>query len=422
MNEKYLHFIWKSKRLLTTELTTTTGEKITIKNFGDYNFDSGPDFFNGAVQLENLLHHGNIEMHVNSSDWMKHGHQFDSAYNNVILHVVYNHDLEILVNDTILPTLELKYLIDWKHFNESREKLVFQNQIPCNKQLNEVSLNTITAQLKQNTHDRLQRKANEINQLFENSGSDIHALLFRVLLRTFGGKLNGFPFLELAHQVPVYHFLRSQVEVRESIVLGLAGFLNSDLEHHYEQALKNHWNFQKHRLQLHNLASATIKFKGTRPSSFPALRLVQFAHFSASFDWSTDFWIEEPKEIVSLFMKALLVNPPSYWNEHFHIGKRKQRPLSGALTKAAAENIVINAVAPFLFWYGQKHGNIVLLNKAVELLELLPQEKNRILERWQKMIQFPDNARFGQAVLELNNQWCIPKKCLKCLIGKEVLK
>lgn len=421
MNEKYLHFIWKSKRLLTANLTTTTGEQIIIKDFGEYNFDSGPDFFNGSIQLEGLTLHGNIEMHVNSSDWMKHGHQFDSAYNNVVLHVVYNHDMEILVNGTILPTLELKYLIDWKHFNDSKRKLEFQNRIPCDQQLQDVSPKIISDQLKRNTHDRLQRKASEIDQLMEQSGLSIHELLFRFLLKTFGGKLNRFPFQELANQIPVYRFLRAPIQVRESILLGLAGFLEEDFDKKYEQELKSNWIFQKHLLQLSTLDSSSIKFKGARPSGFPALRLVQFATFSNHFDWSYDFWSQSSDEIVRSFVHALTKDPNSYWTDHYHLGRTKQKPSSGRLSKEAALNIVINAVAPFLFWYGKKYEDISLLNKAVELLELLPQEKNKIVERWQRLISYPDNARFGQAVLELNNQWCAPKKCLNCLIGKELL-
>ncbi|WP_341901914.1 DUF2851 family protein [Fluviicola taffensis] len=421
MNEKYLHFIWKSKRLLSAELTTTTGESVRIKNFGDYNFDSGPDFFNGSILLGGLLLYGNIEMHVNSSDWMKHGHQFDLAYSNVILHVVYNHDMEIVVNGSVLPTLELKYLIDWKHFNESKQKLEFQSRIPCDQQLKDVPTKIVSDQLKRNTHDRLQRKANEIEHLSENLRWSIHELLFRFLLKTFGGKLNGLPFLELANQIPVYRFLRSSMQVREAILLGLAGFLDHDFDHQYEKELKSNWTFQKHRLQLSNVDSSSFKFKGARPASFPALRLVQFAAFSNHFDWSCDFWSLEPTEIVKIFMDALTKEPTSYWENHYHLGRPKQKPSSGKLAKEASLTIVINAVAPFLFWYGQKQGNIVLLNKAIELLELLPQEKNKVLERWKSLVSYPSNARFGQAVLELNNQWCAPKKCLKCLIGKELL-
>jgi len=422
MNEKYLHFIWKSKRLLTTELSTTTGENIIVRNFGEYNFDSGPDFFNGSIQLGDLVLHGNIEMHVNSSDWMKHGHQHDSAYNNVILHVVYNHDMEILVNEQTLPTLELKDLIDWKHFNTSPRKLEFKNTIPCETQLEDVANEPISAQLKRNTHDRLQRKATELDELFGRLSLSIHELLFYAILKAFGGKLNALPFVELANRIPVYHFLRSTVSIRESMLLGASGFLDAAFTEDYELLLKSDWAFQKHRLTLSNLESSSLKFKGTRPGSFPALRLVQFAHFSIQFDWSHHFWAEEPNEILKLFLKSLMSKTGPYWEQHYHLGRRKSKPSSGSLSKEMAENIVINAVVPFLFWYGQKHGNISLLNKAVELLELLPQEKNKIIERWQSIISYPSNARFGQAVLELNNQWCTPKKCLNCLIGKEVLK
>lgn len=421
MNEKYLHFLWKQKRLTTVDLRTTKGEKLTIKNFGNYNTDSGPDFSNGSILLNGIVLHGNIEMHINSSDWIKHGHQNDPAYNNVILHVVYNHDQEVVVNGNDLPVLELKSMIDWNHYKKMGSKLKFQQQIPCETQIYEIHPETVLKQLKLNTHQRLKRKSEEIDKLDKLSQSSMMELLFRLMLNVFGGKLNGLPFTELAFRVPVVSFLRSSTRTREAILFGLAGFLDEIPCDDYFAQLQADWNFHKHRLNISSISQGSLKFKGTRPAGFPTLRLAQFAAFSGAFDWSTTFWLSEPEEIIEYFVSALRQKPHPYWETHYHFGKRKLKSNTGVLSLETTHVIIINAIAPFLFWYGQKTSNVILLNKAIELLELIPLEKNARINHWNKLVYIEKNARFGQAVLELEQHLCHEKKCLDCLIGKELL-
>ena len=90
MKEEFLHYIWQFQLLNPIELTTNAGDAIQVIKTGEKNINSGPDFFSGQIKIGKTIWAGNIEIHINSSDWNKHKHQDDSAYDNVILHVVFN--------------------------------------------------------------------------------------------------------------------------------------------------------------------------------------------------------------------------------------------------------------------------------------------------------------------------------------------
>lgn len=421
MNEKYLHFLWKSKRFLTTNLHTTSGEELQIRNFGSYNTDSGPDFFSGSIAVDNVTLHGNIEMHVNSSDWIRHGHQYDPAYNNVVLHVVFHHDMEIEVKGMTLPTLELKELIDWKHFEQVNGRLSFTQPIPCSSQLHEVPDTVIQQQLKRNTHLRLQRKATEIDEWCSGSTLSIHEVLFQSLAKAFGGKVNALPFLELATRIPLFPFLRASLTAKEAILFGIAGFLDSDPADEYMHYLQREWQFEQHRLQLSTMEVSGWKFKGTRPAAYPTVRLAQFAAFVHRMNWSEHFWNEAPETFSAQLTDVLRAPVNGYWNQHYRFGEKRAKNVDASLSKAGAEVILLNGLAPFLYWYGNRERMIRLLSIAIDLLECLPPEKNRIVERWEGLNFRVRNAREAQAVLELNNQFCARTQCLNCAIGKSIL-
>jgi hypothetical protein len=90
--EDFLHYVWKFRLFDKTNLKTADGESIEIYSAGLHNTDSGPDFHNARIKIGDTTWAGNVEVHVPSSDWRKHNHTTDNAYNNVILHVVYRDD------------------------------------------------------------------------------------------------------------------------------------------------------------------------------------------------------------------------------------------------------------------------------------------------------------------------------------------
>ena len=132
MKEEYLHEIWQRKRLLTADLRTTNGKELQVIHFGYYNkFSSGPDFSSAVIEISGEVFLGAIEMHVRSSDWYRHNHDKDPNYNNVVLHVVYEHDREVIVEGKELPVLELTNYIEPEHLARSIKGWISKNELPC---------------------------------------------------------------------------------------------------------------------------------------------------------------------------------------------------------------------------------------------------------------------------------------------------
>ncbi|HZX75280.1 MAG TPA: DUF2851 family protein [Cyclobacteriaceae bacterium] len=89
MNESFLHYIWQLQYFDKKDLRTTDGEAITITAPGKGNTNAGPDFLTAKIRIGDIDWAGSVEIHTNASAWMSHGHDEDSAYDNVILHVVW---------------------------------------------------------------------------------------------------------------------------------------------------------------------------------------------------------------------------------------------------------------------------------------------------------------------------------------------
>lgn len=422
MNEHYLHLLWRTKRLPMHLLKTIDNKAIRILHIGFYNTASGPDFFNGRIEIDGLQHSGNIEMHVRSSDWYAHGHQLDEAYNNVILHVVYEHDRLVFVEGIEIPTLELKQFIDEQHF---RQTMAFANRqvaIPCAAQLAECPAPVIWNQVEAALFRRLGRKQQQLAELAAQVQSDPRKVLFHSIAKAFGMKTNRLPFEELAHRIPFERIIRAGRRPIESIVFGTSGLLQESTPDVYQQELATEWTYQSHRLSVHAANAHAWHFKGCRPSGFPTLRLAQFAAFIARMDWSDAFW-ELPAETLKNSIEAALTAPPSdYWGAHYHFGKARAVPASAAMSLSTAQVILINSVVPFLWWLSEITSLTVYREKAVALLELLPAENNAILAEWKEKGIRAKSAAESQGLIELKNEFCNRKQCLNCKIGMQLLK
>ena len=163
MTEEFLQHIWKFRLFDNLNLTTSTQESIEIIKVGGHNSNSGPDFFNSKIKIGKTLWAGNVEVHLLSSDWKKHKHTSDKAYNNIILHVVYENDEPICrLNGDLIPTIELKNRFNKNTYNKYVDFKSNKNWIPCEKQINIVPQIVINAWLDRILIERLERKANYI--------------------------------------------------------------------------------------------------------------------------------------------------------------------------------------------------------------------------------------------------------------------
>jgi hypothetical protein len=421
MKENYLHFIWKNKRFPIHDLKTTDGREIEILHVGIHNHDSGPDFFNGQIRLNNTNYSGNIEIHVKSSDWNLHGHQFDSAYSNVILHVVYEHDQLIFIEGIAIPTIELKKMIDWENFNWFNNYYKGNKTILCESSLSEIPPPIFWSQVEYALIQRIQRKVEALNDLYQDAKVSFKEVLFQAISKAFGMKVNQLPFQELANRIPFEKFIKASYKQKMAIAFGVGGFLENEVsKSRYQNELRAEWDFQQYKLKLHAANRHMWKFKGCRPGGFPTQRLAQFATFIHEMDWTASLWFLPAKELVHQLQSKLMKPSSDYWMTHFDFDKEKSTPSSMSI--GTANTIIINSIVPFLCWLSEKLSDEVYRNRAFEILELIPAEINEKVMSWKRMGFAARNAFESQGLIELSNEFCAKKGCLKCLIGNRILK
>lgn len=422
MNEDFLHYIWKFGLFDKSNLQTTAGQSIEIIKQGEHNKDSGPDFFNGKIKIDGTVWAGNVEIHINSSDWVKHNHQHDEAYNNVILHVVLNHDAEVyqLPNEAI-PTIELKFRI-LTNVKQNYEKLNSSTKtIPCANSLKDVKEISISNWLQRMAIERLESKTIFVKQLFEETNHDWQETFYRLLASNFGFKTNSEPFLLLAKKIPLNTIFKHKNDLfqLESLLFGVAGLLDQTFEEEYPRKLQNEFEFLRKKYQLFSIKSESWKYMRMRPLNFPTLRIAQFAMLlhNSSHLFSKVLEENELTNINNMFKHKC----SEYWDTHYSFSSQSELQKK-QIGESAIELLLINSVAPLLFFYGKLKGEQKYIDRAIEFLTQLKPETNKTVNQFTSNLLMVQNACDTQGLIHLEKEYCRKFKCLNCAIGNEILK
>ena len=421
MTEEFLHYLWRFRQFQQLGLRSEEGETITIIETGIHNTDAGPDFSEAKIQIGDQLWAGNVEIHVLSSDWNKHGHQNDSAYDNVILHVVYEDDKPVEdKNGQRIPTLTLRGLFD-EHLYWRYEQLVqTQDAIPCANQFPEVDEMIKESMLERVLVERLEMKAAAIKELWEQNNRNWNETFYQWMARGFGLKVNAEPMLLLARNLPqgILAKHKDSLFQLEALLFGVAGFLKHEPDD-YAQELNKEYSFLRSKYGLEELEVSIWKFARLRPPSFPTVRIGQFAaliHRSENL-FSKILGIGSLK-----VLEQLLSDSPSiYWREHYRFGNAHSRTKS-VMGKAFQETLVINVVVPFLFIYGKMKNENFYCQRAMDLLDQMGGENNKVTRTYLDLRLTIDSAFRSQAVIHLNQHYCSLKKCLNCSIGIHLIR
>lgn len=421
MNEEFLHYVWQTKSFAGQTLFTEDGQEIIISACGLHNTDSGPDFKEARLKIGNTFWAGNVEIHIKSSDWNKHKHQFDVAYENVILHVVWQHDTEIRRQDnTIIPVLELKKYIPQSAITTYQNLQTPYVWIPCEKLLPNLDSIYIRMAEERALTERLERKGSQIETLLQKTTNDWQTSFYIILARNFGFNINTDAFERLAYSLPLSILAKHKDDLFsiEALLFGQAGLLtltNDD----YSKALVKEYNFLRIKYGLNPIEASMWKFMRTRPSNYPTLRLAQFASIihTSNHLFSKLLECEQPQAA-----KALLTTSVSeYWTQHTRFGKKSIRYTDGRLSPSTVDIIMINTVIPFLFIYGKHHANTELQNRSLYFLESIASENNKFTKGWKQIGIHSENAFQSQALLELKKEWCSKKMCLSCPVGNKII-
>jgi len=422
-SEDFLHYIWQFRSFNHNNLQTFDGENLTIHHQGFLNKDAGPDFYNAKISIGNTTWAGNVEIHLKSSDWLKHHHQTDSSYENVILHVVFENDVNIKrVDGSILSVLALKGKIEESLILKYENLLHTLTDFPCAPQIQFVDQLIIDSFLSRTLIERFEQKTHAVIELLHELKGDWDETFYRFMARNFGFKVNAIPFELLAKMLPqqIYGKHKSQSLQIEALVFGSAGFLNERFNEDYPATLKKEFAFLRQKFNIKPLDVSLWKFMRMRPQNFPTIRLAQFAALIVASNhlFSKILEMEDVSMLRKLF-ENLPVN--HYWKTHYHF-KKKTSAVSLQIGKASIDNILLNTIALFLFAYGKHIDSPIYMNRAIRLLETIPAEQNVLVKKFQEAGVKIETAFSSQAVLQLKKHYCDQKKCLSCGIGIKILK
>lgn len=421
MTEEFLHYLWKFRLIDPKDLRTAEGELLQIVHPGHHNHNAGPDFSNARIQIGQQLWAGNLEIHVQSSDWLKHGHQNDEAYDNVILHVVYEHDKDLPdKSGNKLPVLELKGRFDEYRYWKYEQLVQTKDIIPCAGQLPAVDNMVKESMLERVLVERLEAKAALVLELWQQNNKDWNETFYQWMARGFGLKVNAEPMLMLARNLPQSILARHKDNLfqLEALLFGVSGLLNES-EDDYARELTREWKHLSQRHGLEALEASMWKYSRLRPPSFPDVRIGQFA---ALIHRSENLFSRVLGTGSLQVLKQLLSDSPSvYWREHYRLGVPHKRTKAG-MGEAFQQILIINVVVPFLFIYGKLKDESFYRQRALDLLDQLPAEDNKIIRNFKSLKISVNSAFASQAVLQLNNEYCSLKKCLNCSIGIHLLK
>ena len=385
MKEDFLHYIWKHKLLKLSQLETTQKDKLLLINSGEHNHNAGPDFFNSQIIIEDQRWAGNVEIHVKSSDWYVHGHEKDINYDSIILHVVWEHDVEIYTKENfVVPTLELK-----KHVNENilnnYKKLFSKSQkwINCENVINSVDPFIIDNWLERLYVERLEQKSELTQKMLNTSKNDWEAVLIKVLFKNFGLKVNGDAFLNLINSID-FSIIRKEKQslvILEALLFGRAGLLNDDIQNAYYKTLQMEYNYllKKHNLQA-NMKSQ-FQFFRLRPNNFPTIRIAQLAallnqHQNLFSKITTTTQLKD-------YYKLFDISITEFWKTHYSFTATSKRTYK-KLSKKFIDLLLINTIVPLKFIY-LKYINELNEEELISTIKLIKPEKNAVIDGFKEL-------------------------------------
>lgn len=424
MQEDFIHYLWKFKKFEVGSAKTTTNSHVSIIEVGMHNHHSGPDFFNAKIEIDHQLWAGNVEIHVKSSDWYLHRHEIDANYDNVILHVVWEDDIEVFRKDnSAIPTLELKNLI--KKDSLDRYLSLLRNGtkkwINCEKDFHLFNEFTMKHWLERVYFERLEKKSLKILEMLKASENNWEEVLFKMLFRNFGLKVNADAFESIGNSLDfkVIQKIRHSNFKLEALFFGQAGLLNDTFHDSYFLGLKAEYEFLKQKFQLENLSLILPQFFRLRPDNFPTIRLSQIAQLYANIPHSFSALMKcaTKEEVYALFNS----HTSEYWETHYTFKKEHTRRRK-KLTQNFIDLLIVNTMMPLKHCYLKETGTLDT-EEIVKIMEDIKPEKNSIVENFNNLRpSTATSAYYSQALLQLKAEYCDKNACLHCGLGVKLIQ
>lgn len=415
MKEAFLQYIWENDLFDHNNMRTVTGQKLEIIKRGKLINNSCTTFFDAQIKIGDILWNGNIEVHVTSRNIKQKGKEASISRKNVILNVVDYYEKPIYNSrgEEIL-TYKLSYS---DKLAKTYEELINNTQSPiCLSKLSHNDILKFKISIHSLTIERLERKYIEILRILQRNKYSWEETMYQLVARYFGANTNATAFEKLAQSIPQKILARqkqSSLQL-EALLLGQSGLLYTSTPDTYQDTLITEYEFLKNKYSLKPLNKSIWKFTKTRPYSTPSLRIAQFAHFI----WNSESLFSKilekksTKDIRNLFE----ISASIYWDTHFDFSISSKRKIK-TMGKNTIDIIIINAIIPIIFTYGKYNKQEKHINRAINLLETIKPESNRITKQWEENGIKIQDAGESQAIIQLKTQYCEKKQCLHCIVG-----
>lgn len=419
MTEKLLQYLWNYKVFTHFDFKNTEGDPVEILDFGKWNTDAGPDFLAGKIKMNGVVFAGNIELHVKSSDWIFHNHSIDPNYRNIILHVVFHHDLEIdELSEQNIPTLELREHIDTAVLRKY-EKLIGETRfIPCEHIFRPDQIPVHFHE--SNILRKLEDKCAELEENLSRFKNNFEAVLFYSLAYSFGLKVNAFIFRQMAESIgfTIINKVRQNRVQLEALFFGIAGWLDEP-EDEQMKIWQREFNFLSTKFNLPDLKFRP-KFSRLRPPNFPTVRLSQLAGLYHQHQnlFSKIIQLENTEELYELLQD---VKASEYWDHHFNFGKQSPVHQPKILTRDFMELLILNTLLPMKYIYHRYHRENIA-DEIISFYSHMAAEKNSVTAGWKALGVKCSTALESQSLIYHFKHFCEEKNCLNCSIGFKLLK
>ena len=418
--EGLLQYIWQHKLWLSEDMVTNDGRRIRVIDPGLLNTDADPDFFNAKIEIDGHLWVGNVEIHVRASDWKRHHHDEDPAYDSVILHVVEKDDAPVRrINGELIPQVELRVS---PRFNECYDRLVNATvELPCASRLKEVPSLTVTEWIEALAFERLHGKVDRVRELYDRYNGSWEDICYVMLARTLGFGINNDAFERLARITPLrlLHKHSDSILQIEALLFGQSGFLNgAHASDTYFQQLTREYAFLSNKFSLRPIEGTAWRLFRSRPQNFPYRRIALLTQFvQGGFSLMNDILKASDTESLRQLFDIEL---SGYWTTHYSFGKPS--PGAGrALSNSSIDIVLINTVAPLYYARGEMTDDFSMTDRAIALLEDLRPEQNSIVTLFKGAGIRCDNALTSQALIQLRRNYCEARKCIFCRLGHRLL-
>lgn len=421
--ERLMHYIWQHRLWPAADMTTVDGRRVTVIDPGRYNTDAGPDFFNAKLRIGTEMWAGDVEIHVRASDWHRHGHHNDAAYDSVILHVVDKDDAPVRrrSDGNVVPQLRMPCSPNFRAHYDTLTSAAM-NALPCADTIASMQPLHLNAWLDALAYERLYRKTARIMAHLDSFAGDWESVCYVTLARALGFGVNSEPFERLAQSLPLRVIGKhsdSQLAV-EALLFGQSGLLQQVAVHDaYTELLMREYEYLSGKFGLKPLVSPGWKMSRMRPANFPHRRIALLAAllFGGFKLMSRILSVESVADAERLWQVELA----GYWSNHYTFGGAADTTRTSPLGRSSITLLCINVVAPLLLAYGQHVDSTSLTDRAVTLLHDMRPESNSVVTHFTSRGVNCPHAFASQALIELRREYCEPRKCLYCRIGHRML-